>query len=112
VRAHGLLDKNAFLWYNLFMKNLDKIKEKINPILEKSDVSQLFVFGSFARGEETKDSDLDLIVEFNKEKSLFDLAGLQLELEEALNKKVDLLTPGGIYHRLRERIEKESIRIF
>lgn len=95
------------------MGNLDKIKEKISPILQKSDVSRSFVFGSFARGEENEDSDVDLIVEFNKDdKSLIDLAGLELELEEVLGRKVDLLTRGGIYHRLRDRIEKESIRIF
>lgn len=91
---------------------INEFKDKIEPILKKSDVSRLYVFGSFARGEENNESDLDLIVEFNKDKSLFDVIGLQLDLEEAINRKVDLLTRGGIYHRLRERIEKESIRIF
>ena len=95
------------------MANLDKIKEKISPILEKSDVNRLFVFGSFARGEENENSDLDLIVEFNNEdKSLLDVIGLELDLEEVLGRKVDLLTRGGIYHRLKDRIERESIRIF
>ena len=95
------------------MENIDKIKEKIRPILKKSDVSRLFVFGSFARGEQNNDSDLDLIVEFNNDdKTLLDIVGLQLDIEEAIKRKVDLLTRGGIYHRLRERIEKESIRIY
>lgn len=94
------------------MENLDKIKEKIEPILKKADANRTYVFGSFARGEENEKSDLDLIVDFNETKSLFELAGLQLELEKATNIKVDLLTRGGIYHRLKDRIEKESIRIF
>lgn len=95
------------------MRSFDEIKERISPILEKADVSRLYAFGSFARGEEQEDSDLDLIVEFhNDDKTLLDLAGLQLDLEGAIGRKVDLLTRGGIYHRLRERIEKESVRIY
>ena len=82
-----------------------ELKKKINPILIKNDVKRAAIFGSYARGEATKKSDVDILIEYkNDDKSLLDLVGLKLELEKKLRKKVDLLTYDSIYHRLRENI--------
>ena len=82
-----------------------ELKKKINPILIKNDVKRAAIFGSYARGEAKKNSDVDILIEYkNDDKSLLDFVGLKLELEEKLNKKVDLLTYDSIYHRLRENI--------
>lgn len=66
------------------------------------------VFGSAARGEAGEESDLDLLVEFEPGRSALDLAGLKLELEELLDRKVDVVTERGIYWLLRRRILKEA----
>ena len=62
------------------------------------------IFGSFARGEQHKRSDVDLLVEMPRQSSLLDLAGLKVDLEEALKRKADVLTDDGIKPILRKYI--------
>lgn len=92
--------------------NIQSIKAKITPILESGDVVKAAVFGSHATGEAKKDSDVDLLVEFSRRKSLFDLVGLKLELEETLKKKVDLLTYRSIHPLLKDIILNEQKIIY
>lgn len=90
-------------------KELEEIKKKVIPILKREKIKKAGIFGSYATGEQNADSDVDILVEFDG--SLIALAGLELELEKILRKKVDLLTYRGIYHLLRERILQEEIQI-
>ena len=84
----------------------------IVSILKKNGVKKASLFGSFARGEATTKSDLDLLIEFRgKKKDLLDHISLMQELEEALHRKVDLLTYKYIHPNLRERILSEQVRI-
>ena len=76
-------------------------------ICRQNDVSMIGVFGSMARGEAKKKSDIDLIVRFSKRKSLLAVVRLERELTEALGHKVDLLTEGALSPYLREHILKE-----
>ena len=92
-------------------KKTEQTKRTIIPILKRSDVSRASIFGSLARGETNKNSDLDLLVEFEGEKSLLDLAGLKIELESALDQNVDLLTYRSVSPLLRDIIQKEQIQI-
>ena len=87
---------------------LEELKNKIIPILERYEVKKAAVFGSFVRGEQTKDSDVDILVEFKGEKSLLDLAGLKIELEETLQRKVDVLTYNSLHPLLKDRILREQ----
>ena len=80
---------------------------RLIDICRQNDVSMVGVFGSVARGEAKKKSDIDLIVRFSKRKSLLALVRLERELTEALGKKVDLLTEAAISPYLREQILKE-----
>jgi predicted nucleotidyltransferase len=73
-------------------------------LCRKHQVRVLKLFGSAARGEDRPDSDVDLLVEFDGDKSLFDLIGLELELEQLLGRDVDLLTEPSLSPYLRERI--------
>lgn len=57
------------------------------------------LFGSFARGDATADSDLDFLVEFEEDRTLLDLAGLRLDLREASGRDVDVATPGSLHPR-------------
>jgi predicted nucleotidyltransferase len=75
---------------------LDEIKERVRPVAEKYNLPAVWVFGSYARGEATGKSDVDIL--FDKEdstiegKGLLAMGGLQVDLEDALNKEVDLLS--------------------
>lgn len=66
------------------------------------------VFGSVLRNQDTDGSDLDLLVDPLPGTTLFDLGGLQVELEELLGVRVDLLTPGDLPERMRARILEEA----
>jgi len=87
---------------------MDEIIDKLVSILRKHSAKKIEIFGSYARGEQKETSDLDVIVEFEKRKSLLELVGIEQELEDALGIKVDLLTRASISPYLIERIEKES----
>ncbi len=88
-----------------------KIKKDILPILHHYEIKKAAIFGSFARGENTEASDIDILVEFNGEKSLLDLAGLKIALEELLKMKVDLLTYKSLNPLLRDKILSEQVVI-
>ena len=85
--------------------------ERIIDILRRNDVKRAAFFGSIVRGEMTDESDVDLLVEFEKRASLLDLAGLKIELEDALNRRVDVLTYRSLHPLLKDRILAEQVRI-
>ncbi len=77
---------------------------KLVEICRQNDVSRIGVFGSMARGEATEQSDIDLIVEFSKRKSLLALVALERQMSETLGRRVDLLTEAAISPYLRDTI--------
>jgi len=91
--------------------DVDKIKEKAVPILKEAGVTRSAIFGSYAVGENTKDSDVDILVELQKGSSLLDLIRLKRKLEEALNKEVDLLTFNSISPLLKDIVQKNQTPI-
>ena len=88
------------------------IKRKIIPILKRQGVTKAALFGSVARGEMKKRSDVDILIKLEKGKSLFDFVGLKLELEDKLKKKVDLVMYGAIKPRLKDIILKDEKIIY
>jgi uncharacterized protein len=80
---------------------------RLIDLCRQNDVSMIGVFGSMARGDAKKESDIDLVVRFSKRKSLLAVVRLERELSEALGRKVDLLTEGALSPYLRERILNE-----
>ena len=81
-------------------------------ICRDNDVARLEVFGSTARGEANEDSDVDLLVEFSKRKSLLALVSVERKLSAALGRKVDLLTEAAISPYLREQINRDRRVIY
>ena len=69
------------------------------------------LFGSIVRGEVTEESDIDLLVEFKGRKSLLDLAGLKIDLQELIKKRVDIVTYKSLHPLLKERILNEQVVI-
>lgn len=93
------------------MRTLDLLRRKkaqLVALAAAHGARNIRIFGSVARGEESVNSDVDLLVEMEEGRSLYDLVGLQLDIEELLGKKADVLTEGGINRYLRERILAEA----
>jgi predicted nucleotidyltransferase len=88
--------------------SIRSLRTTVLAITAARGVQNVRVFGSFARGEQRRGSDLDLLVRMPKRSSLLDLAGLKVALEEALRMKVDVLTDDGISRYLRKRILEEA----
>lgn len=91
--------------------NTQEIINKALPILKKAGVTHSSLFGSLVQGEHRSDSDIDILVDLPKSKSLFDFVDLQFKLEEALNRKVDLVEYSTIKPRLKPYILKNQIQI-
>jgi hypothetical protein len=91
---------------------IQSLIKQIMPVFERYGIIKASVFGSFARGEGTKSSDVDLLVEFPPSASLLDLVGLTQDLEVLLHKKVDVVTYDSIHPLLKEEILGEKVDIY
>lgn len=93
-------------------QSLASLKKQIVPILKKHHVKKAGIFGSYARGEQKKNSDVDILIEVKAVKfSLLDMVRLEREIEGTIGLKVDLLTYHGINPRLKDYILKDEVRI-
>jgi hypothetical protein len=89
---------------------LDKIIPKIKEILKNNNVKKAGIFGSYATGEQKKDSDIDILIEPPKGIG-FGFVGIQFELENKLKIKVDLVSYNGLSPYLKSRILNQEVRI-
>jgi len=115
LSAFGL---RCFVWYIIewklnrkFNMTTESIKKKIAPILKRQGVLKAAIFGSFARGEEKKSSDVDLLLKISKNKTFFDLLNLKFELEQKLNRKVDIVEYETLHPLIKEGVLKEQKKI-
>ena len=92
------------------MNRIESIKKKAIPVLRKYKITKAGIFGSYARGDYKKNSDIDMLVQPPKGIG-FGFIGIQFELEKKLKKKVDLISYRAIHPLLKERILKEEVRI-
>lgn len=83
---------------------LGELRPIVLRVTREYGVSNVRIFGSFARGEQRKTSDIDLLVDLPDGMTLFDLSGLKIDLEEALKRKVDVVPARSIKPALRENI--------
>lgn len=86
---------------------IKKLKENMPALREKYKVKTLGIFGSYIRDEQTKKSDVDILVEFEKTLGLFDFVGMELELSEMLSEKVDLCPKNALKPRISKYILDE-----
>jgi predicted nucleotidyltransferase len=84
-------------------------RENILRTAARYGAANVRIFGSVARKEADEQSDLDLLVDMEIGRSLFDLGGLQVELEELLGCPVDVVTEKGLRDRIRDRVLREAI---
>jgi len=92
-------------------KDIDEIRRKIAPIFKRYGVKRAGVFGSCVRRKMREDSDIDILVEIEKDISLLDFIGLKLEIEDALGRKIDLVEYSTVKPLLKDRILKEEVTI-
>lgn len=92
--------------------SIEELKSIIAPIAEKYGVENVYLFGSYARGCATSDSDVDLRIDKGSLKGLIMLGAMYSDLEDGLGKKLDLLTTGALEDDFLRRISGEEIRIY
>ncbi len=91
---------------------LDEIKEKTIPIAIKYGVSSMSLFGSYARGEATDESDVDLLINKGEIKGLIDLVDFIHDLEQSLKCNVDVVTTSSHNKKFLEKICKDEVLIY
>lgn len=117
-KLDNIENRNAYL-ISLILNNIKpniltikQIRERIRPIVEKHHIEEVYLFGSYARGEAGPDSDVDIYCSSGDIETLYGEIDLIDELEQALGKKVDLVTIGSQMHEFfRKQLEEDKIRI-
>jgi predicted nucleotidyltransferase len=93
--------------------NINEIKKLVAPVAKEYGIRKLSLFGSYARGEATTDSDLDFhIIDRGTLRGLFRLAGFELALEEQLKIPVDVVTTDSMYEDIRRNVEQEELVVY
>ena len=105
---YSLIDNDV----NKSILTIKQIKERILPILNKHNINEVYLFGSYARGEANNKSDIDIYCESGDIKTFIDQGFLEDELKESLNKDIDIIFIGSTMDDFfKEQLEKDKIRI-
>ena len=94
------------------MLNTAIIQEKLMPIAENYGLKRVFLFGSYAKGTANEASDVDILIEKGRPLSLLKLAGMRQDVEERLQKTVDIVTTTGIDEEFHNAIKGTEILIY
>ncbi|HBC84263.1 MAG TPA: hypothetical protein DCZ30_02105 [Clostridiales bacterium] len=94
------------------MSELEKITEKIKPVAIRYNLAYVWVFGSYAKKTQKKDSDVDIIVRTEDVLEGFKIVEVKFALEEALKKQVDIITTGSIKDSLLESEDLEEVLVY
>lgn len=95
------------------MLTIDEIKAAITKVGKKYNIKQAYLFGSYAKGEATEDSDVDILIDDNGNiKGLFELSGFRLELMDELGADVDVLTTDGMRPKFFDLIKNDRVLIY
>ena len=117
-KLDNITNRNAYIT-NLIIEDIrpnvltiKQIKERIKPVMNKHNVKEVYLFGSYARGEANSNSDVDIYCDKGDIQSLYDVINFQEELEQALGKKVDVITFGSrMDDYFKEQLEIDKIKI-
>lgn len=92
-------------------ESLKQHRAEVLRIAAKYGATDLRVFGSVARGEADESSDIDLLVRMAPGRSLFDVGGLIMDLQDLLGRRIDVVTERGLRSRMRDRVLREAVPI-
>jgi uncharacterized protein len=93
------------------MAELTRLRAQILAAAARHGATNVRVFGSVARGDADTTSDVDFLVDFEPGRSLLDLAGLLVDLEDLLGHRVDVVTEPGLKSRIRQRVLAEAVAV-
>ena len=117
-KLDSVLNRNAYIAslirgdINPGVLSIKEIKILIRPVISEHGIKDVYLFGSYARGEANASSDVDIYCDPGDAKSLLDQAKLIIEFENALNKKVDVVTIGSQMHEyFRKQLDEDKIKI-
>ena len=107
------IEADRYILSDKIQKNINKIKKKIIKVLKRYEIEKAGIFGSYARGENKKNSDIDILIAHPKSPKArgFGFISIEYDLEDALKRKVDLVTYNSLSPYLKEKILSEEIRI-
>ena len=89
---------------------VDEIKQRVEPVAKKNDIEKVYLFGSYARGDATEESDIDLRIDGDQKiRSLIDLSGLFLDFENALQKSIDVVTTDSLRQNINNPLTRRFI---
>ena len=95
------------------MKTLDEIKQILSErkswLCETYQITEMGIFGSYARGEQTQDSDVDVLIDYSEAPTLFELVNLRDFLRDLIGLPVDIVTKNGLRPKIRDRVLSEVI---
>ncbi len=94
------------------MQTIMSIKEAIEPIAKEYGLKRVFLFGSYAKGTATEESDVDLLFEKGRKLTLLGMSGMLQDAREALDTQVDLVSAGGISEEFKNEIKGSEILIY
>ena len=88
--------------------------QKLRDYFKTKPIVKAWIFGSYARGEQTPDSDIDILVDFDMDNypSLLGHAGMIIDIEDLIGKKIDLVPNECVYQRIRHFVEKDKVLIY
>jgi predicted nucleotidyltransferase len=88
---------------------LTQKREEIMGIASKYGIHNIRVFGSTARGDNRKESDIDLLVDIEEGRDLFDLGAFSVDVEALLDKSIDVVTENALHQKIRKSVLKEAV---
>lgn len=91
---------------------IEELRSRIAPIAQRHGVQSVSLFGSYSKGTATDDSDIDLKIEKGKLKSLFQICGFRLAVEDALDRPVDLVTSESSDQYFLDMIAKDEVLLY
>ena len=86
-------------------------KEQILALAAEHGASNVRIFGSVANGTADQNSDIDFLVDMEKGRSLLDMGGLLMDLQQLFGRKVDVVTESGLRKRIRETVLKQAVEL-
>lgn len=91
---------------------IEEIAEKVRPIAEKYNIDKVYLFGSYARGEATEASDVDLRIDYTELvfNSLFGYGGLFADMEDALEKNVDIVSTNALREKINDPLTRRFVK--
>jgi predicted nucleotidyltransferase len=103
--------KETIMNYKIY--TIDEIKKRFEKVAKKYEVEEAYLFGSYARGDATKKSDVDFYIKADKIRTLLDLSGFCIDTQKAMKKDVDVITTDAkLEEKFEQEIKKELVKIY